>query len=94
MDEAVKQICDTMHWTCEIKGEEPFRAGITNLQDSSHCSPGFGISAEAMAANAKLIAAAPELLVALKKIAAIKVTGWDGDYGMQAIAEDAISLAE
>jgi hypothetical protein len=44
-------------------------------------------------ANAKLIAAAPDLLAALERIAAIKVTGYDGDYGIQAIADAAIAKA-
>lgn len=42
--------------------------------------------------NAMLIAAAPDLLVALQKIAAIQ-WGWDGDCGAARIAEDAIAKA-
>jgi len=44
-------------------------------------------------ANAKLIASAPEMLAALKKIAALR-WGGDGDCGAVRIAEDAISIAE
>ncbi len=93
MDAAVKTISGTKHWTCAIKGADPFRVSIVNLQDSSHCSPAFGIVAEQMKANAKLIAAAPQMLEALKKIAALR-WGNDGDCRAVMIAKNAIALAE
>lgn len=57
------QIKDTSHWCCEIYGALE-RAAIVH-----HCSPSYGIGAEETQANARLIAASPELLAALKRIA-------------------------
>ncbi len=48
---------------------------------------------DALEANARLIASAPSMLAALKKIASLRY-GNDGDCGATAIAESAISLAE
>jgi hypothetical protein len=44
------------------------------------------------AANARLIAAAPDMLAALQKITAIQ-WGWDGDCGAARIADEAIAKA-
>ena len=62
-----REITGDSHWCCEIKGPGD-RASLVKLQDSHHCSPDYGISAEETQANAHLIAAAPELLAALKEL--------------------------
>ena len=53
------------YWDCEIR--VPHRASIVRLMDSHHCEE-FGFSAEETQANARLIAAAPDLLAALEEI--------------------------
>ena len=52
----------------------------------------YGTTDEDCKANARLIAAAPDLLKALKQVARLK-WGYDGDCGALAIVENAIALA-
>lgn len=63
-----------------IEAAGPYRGGVCRLQSSEHIG---GIGAAETDANARLIAAAPDLLAALRKIAAMDavphVSGGQGD---------------